>query len=487
MHLHLLPVSLVALCASAASARAHWSLAEDLYAFPKYRVTFLNGLPVLNDTAERWLKVGLKGGEPEFLDQSWHEPSQESSERLKGIESGDGDGESSEAPEDTSRAHQSPRYQLQRLKMAGKNSYLCMIPPPIESHTKPIEEPQIEGNPAQSWSLLQPLSSSCIYHRQGWFTYAYCHNNQVRQFREIAHSHPHHPGYLPEEDPEWEAYTLGQAATIPSEGHELTSAQQAALTNNVDIVKTAGHRYLTQKWGDGTTCDKTGRPREIEVQFHCSQAMTDSILYVKETSTCHYIMVIHTPRLCAEPGFKTRLEQRDEAFIRCREVVASEEAAAAIDKTLPEAAYPFKRPARQPVLDVPAPPATNTHDSVRAGIDEKTAELVRRAVEALFGGGGGAGAQVRDGADGMHVVAGDEGDVIIEFVDAGDAGETLDKLEERLEELLKGANGKLELVEDALRAAGYEVSSGSQKGTDGDAEQKRKKDGSKGDSRHEEL
>lgn len=53
-------------------ARVHYALAEDLYAFPKYRVTFLNGLPVLNDTAQRWLAEGLKGGELEFLDQPWN-------------------------------------------------------------------------------------------------------------------------------------------------------------------------------------------------------------------------------------------------------------------------------------------------------------------------------------------------------------------------------------------------------------------------------
>ena len=55
----------------------HWSLAtEDLYAFPKYRISFLNGLPVLNETAERWLAGGLAGGELEFLEQPWRIPPQ---------------------------------------------------------------------------------------------------------------------------------------------------------------------------------------------------------------------------------------------------------------------------------------------------------------------------------------------------------------------------------------------------------------------------
>ena len=63
------------------------SLADDLYAFPKFKVTFLNGLPLLNETAGRWLREGLRGGEAEFLDHPtpWREPSP-----FKHIDTGDG-------------------------------------------------------------------------------------------------------------------------------------------------------------------------------------------------------------------------------------------------------------------------------------------------------------------------------------------------------------------------------------------------------------
>ena len=33
--------------------------------------------------------------------------------------------------------------------------------------------------------------------------------------------------------------------------------------------------------------------------------MTDTILFVKETQTCHYVLHIATPRLCGEPGFRS--------------------------------------------------------------------------------------------------------------------------------------------------------------------------------------
>src|SRR6266702_2056818 len=63
------------------------SLPDDLYAFPKHRVSFLNGLPLLNETAERWLREGLHGGEPEFLD---HPTQWQDRPPFKHIDAGDG-------------------------------------------------------------------------------------------------------------------------------------------------------------------------------------------------------------------------------------------------------------------------------------------------------------------------------------------------------------------------------------------------------------
>ncbi|KAL5529227.1 hypothetical protein ACEPAG_5211 [Sanghuangporus baumii] len=463
MHLHHLPLPLLALCAfPVLSAGPHWSLAEDFYAFPKYRVTFLNGLPILNETAERWLQVGLRGGEQEFLDQPWDDKSHKSTTFLQSIE--DGDARGADQPPETEILPRSSQYRLERMRLSGKKSYLCLIPPPVESHTKPVEEPQIEASPTQSLSLLQPLANTCIYHRQGWFTYSYCHNSHVRQFREMAHAHPHHAGYVPEEDPEWEAYTLGQAPASPGEGHELTSTQQEALAKSVDVVKTAGHRYLVQKLGEGTICDKTGKPREIEVQFHCSQTMTDTILFVKETSTCHYIMVINTPRLCGEPGFKTRLEQREEAFIRCREILGSAEDVAAVDKTLPPTANLFKHTAER--LDIPPPPAiTEKVDNLHTIIDKKTQDMLKAAIEAFISGTGGKAQHVHphededeneNGNGEAIIVSGEDGDMLIdiEFIDADDTDDAIDKIQG----LLGKASGKLERLEEALRAAGYDIS-----------------------------
>ena len=49
--------------------------------------------------------------------------------------------------------------------------------------------------------------------------------------------------------------------------------------------------------------------------------MADSILLIREAKTCSYVLVVQTPRLCGEPGFRSRLETRDESLIRCRQII----------------------------------------------------------------------------------------------------------------------------------------------------------------------
>lgn len=78
--------AILAFSLASVSARLLHLLPEDIYAFPKYSVEFLNGIPVLNETAHKWLRQGLLGGEPEFLDQPWHD--QPPSNR-KELDSGD--------------------------------------------------------------------------------------------------------------------------------------------------------------------------------------------------------------------------------------------------------------------------------------------------------------------------------------------------------------------------------------------------------------
>jgi len=170
--------------------------------------------------------------------------------------------------------------------------------------------------------------------------------------------------------------------------------------------------------------------------------MTDQILFVKETKTCSYVLVINTPRLCGEPSFRSRRDATDETKIRCREIV----------ETLPEnpfnypaADYPIKSsspppppPSRQHNLPGPAAAARSenhrSEDTEYSETDEKqdriVDDLVAQTIQALM----------RKTRGGKTDKAGEPTEVIIEFGD-----DTEDDVE---------ISNKLT---EALRAAGFDI------------------------------
>ncbi|KAF8797944.1 hypothetical protein BYT27DRAFT_7178207 [Phlegmacium glaucopus] len=417
-----------------ASARSLHSLPDDTYAFPKFRVAFLNSLPVLNETAERWLKDGLSGGELEFLDKPWRDTDWRSSSQPKEIGPGEPhDHTPITTTHDLPPTLSSANYTLEHMKMGPRDSYICLIPKPLDTIPSFTDDDlDTDVTPARSWSLLQPLTGTCLYYRQGWFTYSYCHNDEIRQFKEIIPSQVRFTGsYKPEEDREWESYTLGRAPANSEPGVDLTVAEQNARAANLELARSAGSRYLVQRWGDGTICDKTGKSREVEVQFHCSMVMTDNILFVKETKTCSYVLVVQTPRLCGEPGFKSRRDAGEEAEIRCREIVDGK-TERKVD--LPTADHPLKVPPRKTVL--PPPPTTFKNDNDPSGSitakDKIFNELLRKTLETLMAS--------QNGGE-RSTLGGKDGEVIIELTE--DSMEDMTMESERLV--------------NALRAAGYDV------------------------------
>ncbi|TRM61907.1 hypothetical protein BD626DRAFT_500888 [Schizophyllum amplum] len=409
------------LCASLnlAAARLLHSLPEDPHAFPKFRVSFMNGQSIGKETAERWLREGLRGGELEFTEQSWQEDSGSWHERIPRKEIGGTD--AGQAPSELHRPENNHTLELMRM---GPESYLCYIPRPLEYEPpEGADAADAELTPARSWQLLQPLTGTCLYVR--WFTYSYCHGQQIRQFKELIPSQPHAAtGYRPAEDPEWDAYTLGRAPPTPEPGADLTVAEQNALVANLELAKNAGSRYLVQRWGDGTHCDKTGKPREVEVQFHCSMAMTDTILFVKEAKTCSYVLVIHTPRLCGEPGFKSRRDAREEAVIRCREVVDTPAPSAA---DLPQGDHPFKHPRRKTALPArTAPRKEEQAQQKKVAAESAYSDILRRALNAFLGA---------DAGNDAAVIV-EDGDVVIEDMDDAESNA---------------------VITEALRAAGFAI------------------------------
>ncbi|WVF69689.1 hypothetical protein IAT40_004468 [Kwoniella sp. CBS 6097] len=399
-----LTLSALILAASQVQALRHGAhQLRDLYAYPKYEVQFLNDLPLSKSDAERYTSFGV--GEPgEWLRaRAGSASASASGSRSAGIigagegvrkSLGDGSGSGSELKAEASVDEN--HLELVPMNFAHPDEphgapypYLCLMPSPnttssqlrlLDQMEDAIVEDQTNGSeldPSQGWAALGHLEGKCLYSKQGWFTYAYCHNSHIRQFRQAPHKHPHPPeGIVPTEDREYDAYTLGQVSpgalqrhakggqgqgqsNLPAKSNHQAKAdssnnkaQQANLprvnanAESGDGRKTSlstsagngensptvsfGHgassRYLVQRWSYGTRCDKTGRPREVEVQIHCSMTTGDMIYMIKELSICQYVVIIHSPYLCGLPGFKSRdLGAIESAGIQCRQVVEDDE------------------------------------------------------------------------------------------------------------------------------------------------------------------
>ncbi|KAF2611412.1 hypothetical protein F2Q70_00008299 [Brassica cretica] len=88
----------------------------------------------------------------------------------------------------------------------------------------------------------------------------------------------------------------------------------AAFNQNVSDVSTMKERYHSHIYTNGTTCDLTGTPREVEVRFVCAEtrAMVTSIT---ELSTCKYALTVQCPTLCKHPLFQ--LEKPVSHTIHC--------------------------------------------------------------------------------------------------------------------------------------------------------------------------
>lgn len=250
---------------------------------------------------------------------------------------------------DTDGDHQiAESYEIMNLP---PHRYLCTIPiiepPPAPNKTatelaKAEEARELARASAHGWDLIGGLDGACLYYMSGWWSYSFCYGHDVVQFHALPASVKSGP---PVRDPNTAEYVLGripdpQAAprsTRRGQSNRSNDKQQPANPTppNTELQVKGDQRYLVQKMGDGTVCDLTGRERTIEIQYHCSPGSTqDRIGWIKEVTTCAYLMVVNTPRLCVDVAFQPPKEERAN-IISCRAIVSeAEEASWHAQKTL---------------------------------------------------------------------------------------------------------------------------------------------------------
>ncbi|KAK4124697.1 hypothetical protein N657DRAFT_690178 [Parathielavia appendiculata] len=207
--------------------------------------------------------------------------------------------------------------------------YLCAVPviapPPALNRTatelaKAEEAREHSRASAKGWELMSVLDGHCMYFTSGWWSYSFCYGKNVVQFHAVASTRPGDP---PTRDQNTQEYILGRVqAPKPSTGHSDHDGQTKSLAPpNAQLQVKGDQRYLSQRLEGGTICDLTGRPRTIEIQYHCSPGATaDRIGWIKEVTTCTYLMVVYTPRLCSDVAFQPPKETRAHP-LRCRPVM----------------------------------------------------------------------------------------------------------------------------------------------------------------------
>ncbi|KAF2172527.1 hypothetical protein M409DRAFT_50211 [Zasmidium cellare ATCC 36951] len=318
-----------------ASASQHsFSPNDDLLAFPQYEIRFQDEW-ISEEAAQSRLSSSQKLHVQHENDRdSLRDPPPSQIDHYR----------QNEGASDDRSDHEEEQVEYENLVLDGQ-SWLCSVPKVKnaaeglgvnETQTRAEEEKELARATDRGWELLSGMQDNCVFFISGWWSYRFCYNQGVKQFHQLPPSRGV-PVYPPMEDPGVPGFMLGTYAKqldhddTPKdeewEGEvalEMSKGAKRLRSGHGELVERGETRYLVQKLGGGTVCDLTGKERKVEVQFHCNPQSSDRISLIKETSTCAYLMVIQTPRLCNDVAFLP--PQKDQANpVKCSPVLRADE------------------------------------------------------------------------------------------------------------------------------------------------------------------
>ena len=308
------------------------SLYEDPLAKPYFDVDF-NGRPISSHQADALRREGT-------------------GQRVRDVQRGHRPVEVT--PDDT---------EMVRWKMMndGQKRYLCAVPivPPLKAgedenderagktdsdklRIAQTEREEAERATERGLKLLKGLEGTCLYFMAGFWTYKFCYDGGITQFHALPPT-PGRPLYPPTEDPNVLTFELGKKRRTPS----LSDKRDPAYDSRgpFGTPGTEDSKSLVVEYEGGTYCPLIGAQRKTEVQFQCSPSTNERLGFVKEVSTCQYLIVVQTPRLCSDLAFKAE-DPEPVHMIRCRPISdeperpALDDASAAVASGLPAAQPP---------------------------------------------------------------------------------------------------------------------------------------------------
>ncbi|KAA8642247.1 hypothetical protein EYZ11_008567 [Aspergillus tanneri] len=313
-------------CASSTAwaSKKVFNVYDDILAFPQYQVVFPDEY-ILESQAREFLHPQEDGSSAFSGQQRNAEPNRAQVSLSSGKR--DSRDEGRQARDGHAATYEEMGLEAQR--------YLCRIPhvePENQSNPNGTQETneadeqrELARATDRGMELLREMEGKCMYYVSGWWSYSFCYKNQIKQFHALP-SGSGIPNYPPLEDPTTHSFILGRFSRPKHGDDEAAEAEgkKATTTEVAELQTKGGSRYLVQRLDGGTRCDLTGRNRRIEVQFHCHPQSTDRIGWIKELTTCSYLMVIYTPRLCNDVAFLPP-QQEEVHSVECREIITPDE------------------------------------------------------------------------------------------------------------------------------------------------------------------
>lgn len=123
--------------------------------------------------------------------------------------------------------------------------------------------------------------SNCLLLEKGWWSYEFCYNKHLKQFHRLDQTEAAHFASLSKTE-QLEKFNENNILLGKSYGDKLSSLNS----------------YFHHSFKSGTWCDLINKERQATIQYHCFPGVEDRIASITETSTCNYLVVIHTSRTC---------------------------------------------------------------------------------------------------------------------------------------------------------------------------------------------
>ena len=230
-----------------------------------------------------------------------------------------------------------PPKSVVMTKKDGKR-YRCYLP--SEGGAPSAADESLAAPTPHIATYLRALKGTCFYRLEGWWTYEFCLLKAVRQF----HQEKVKTASRADATTITQDYTLGEYWVPPKKAAAAAAAAaaKAAITDGeegegeaeeplsdddfrgemLEDPKTK-RKFWRQFYGNGTTCDLNGKPRESEVRLHCAPGEPSYLASVEEVATCKYLVQFSSNLLCKHPAFAASKKKDAVESVQCEPLDAA--------------------------------------------------------------------------------------------------------------------------------------------------------------------